>query len=57
METDICDTELQVQGHSHASKFSCAVRELEQEHGASVCVQGDTRVLCPCEPMGESLQR
>lgn len=33
METDICDTELQVQGHSHASKFSCAVRELEQEHG------------------------
>lgn len=57
MENDICDAELWVQGHDHALKFNCAAGGLMLEHGASVCVQGDTRVLCPCELMGESLQR
>lgn len=56
MEPDICDTELHhVQGPNHAFKFSSAVGEFE--YGASVCVQGDRRVLCPCELMGESLPR
>lgn len=46
--------ELLVRGRIRAFKFSCAVGEREQEHGVSVCVPGNRRVLCPCEPMSES---
>lgn len=45
------------QGHIPEFKCSCAVGEFRQEHCVSVCVQGDRRVLRPCELMGESRQR